>query len=212
MNATCSPLEPCVSHSEPSESLAVTAARLADSLEQDVRDFLVASDQNLGDIEVQMEQQSRELLRVAAEKAAQKKADLTPPICPVCKQALSRMTPDHGRSFECRFGTITITRNRGYCKRCRKWRFPADAVLGLEETAGYSPRVQEMAALLASKMPVREASAVLEHLTGVKLPRATLDREARRQGERAQRLRRQLDAQATAEKQQLELTLEPYQL
>jgi hypothetical protein len=38
-------------------------------------------------------------------------------------------------------------------------------VLGWEETAGYSPRVQEMAALLASKMPVSEASTVLEHLT-----------------------------------------------
>jgi hypothetical protein len=50
----------------------------------------------------------------------------------------------------------------------------------LEESGGYSPRVQEMAALLASKMPVKEASAVMEHLTGVKLPRATLDREARR--------------------------------
>jgi hypothetical protein len=37
-------------------------------LEQDVRDFLLASDQNLGDIEVQLEQQSRELLRVAAQK------------------------------------------------------------------------------------------------------------------------------------------------
>ncbi len=62
--------------------------------------------------------------------------------------------------------------------------------LGLEETAGYSPGVQEMAALLASKMPVEEASVVLERLTGVKLPRATLDREARRLGQRAQRLRR----------------------
>jgi hypothetical protein len=89
---------------------------------------------------------------------------------------------------------------------------PADAALGLEETAGYSPAVQDMAALLASKMPVEEASAVLEHLTGVKLPRATLDREARRQGERAQELRKQLDEQASRQSQQLELTLEPYQM
>jgi hypothetical protein len=162
--------------------LGVTAARLAETLEQDVCDFLVASDQNLGDLEVQIEQQSREPLRVAAEKAAQQKADLTPPVCPVCQQPLSRLTGGHRRSFECRFGTTTIGRSRGYCKRCRKWRFPADTALGLEETAGYSPRVQEMAALLASKMPVSEAGAALEHLTGVKLPRATLDREARRQG------------------------------
>ncbi len=216
MNGTCSPIESCVRHhSAPAESLAVTAARLADSLEEDVRDFLAASDQNLGDLEVQIEQQSRELLRLAAEKAAQKKADLTPPVCWVCQQPLSRLTADHRRSFECRFGTITIARSRGYCKRCRKWRFPADAALGLEESAGYSPRVQEMAALLASKMPVSEASAVLEHLTGVKLPRATLDREARRQGDRARKLRRQADEQACGVGQkpvQPELVLEPYQM
>jgi hypothetical protein len=46
----------------------------------------------------------------------------------------------------------------------------------------------------------------------VKLPRATLDREARRQGERAQALRTQLDQQAATQKNQLELTLEPYQM
>jgi hypothetical protein len=196
------------------ESLTVIAARLVDALERDVCDFLVANGENLGDIEVQLEQQSRELLRAAAEKAAQKKADVTPPLCPVCHQALSQVTGEHRRSFECKFGTLIIGRSRGYCKRCRKWRFPADSVLGLEETAGYSPRVQEMAALLASKMPVSEASAVLEHLTGVKLPRATLDREARRQGERARRVRRQCDEQAVGTQQpvQSELVLEPYQM
>ncbi len=216
MNATCSPIERCMSQlPEPLESLAVQAARLADALEQDVREFLMVRNQTLGDIEVQIEQQSRELLRAAAEKAAQKKADVTPPVCPVCHQALSRLRGDHRRSFECRFGTIGIGRSRGYCKRCRKWRFPADAALGMEETAGYSPRVQEMAALLASKMPVSEASAVLEHLTGVKLPRATLDREARRQGERARQVRRREDEQACGAAPkcvQAELVLEPYQM
>ena len=69
-----------------------------------------------------------------------------------------------------------------------------------------------MAALLASKMPVEDASVVLEHLTGIQLPRATLDREARRQGQRAQRLRTQMDQQAATDKPQLELTLEPYQM
>lgn len=88
-----------------------------------------------------------------------------------------------------------MRRTRGYCKPCRKWRTPADTALGLEETAGYSPAVQEMAALVATKIPVAEASLVLKRLTGVKLPGATLDSEARRQGERAQELRRQLDAQ-----------------
>ena len=216
MNGTCCEAEKHPrEHSVGAETLTVKAARLADSLEQGVRDFLASSDQNLGDIEIQIEQQSRELLCAAAEKAAQKKADATPPLCPVCHQALSQMSGEHRRSFECKFGTIVVARRRGYCKRCHKWRFPADAALGLEETAGYSPRVQEMAALLASKMPVSEASAVLDHLTGVKLPPATLDREAKRQGERARKVRRQEDEQARRADQpavQGELVLEPYQM
>jgi hypothetical protein len=52
-----------------------------------------------------------------------------------------------------------------------------------------------MAALIASKLPVGEASAVLERLTGVKLPRATLDREARRQGRKAEGQRQAMDEQ-----------------
>jgi hypothetical protein len=146
------------------------------------------------------------------QRGAQAKADNTPPLCPICQQKLSRLSGAHPRTFDTRFGSITVQRTRGYCKRCGKWRVPADTALGLEETAGYSPAVQEMAALLASKMPVEEASVVLERLTGVKLPRATLDREARRQGQRAQRLRWQLDQQAATQKPQLELTLEPYQM
>lgn len=214
MSATCC-LERVEDQLAAVESLGVMAARLADRLEEEVRAFVGAVDENLGDLELQIEQQSRELLRAATEKAAQKKADVTPPVCPACQKPLSQVSHGHQRSFECKFGTITVGRSRGYCKRCRKWRFPADSVLGLEESAGYSPRVQEMAALLASKMPVGEASAVLEHLTGVKLPRATLDREARRQGQRAQRLRRVEDeraCQSPAKAVQSELVLEPYQM
>src|SRR5580698_755691 len=215
MSATCEMEEAgvCPNHTEPSESLAVRAARLSDALEQSVRDFLVASDQNLGDIELAVERQSQDLLRLATEKAAQKKADLASPRCPVCQQPLSRIGHGHERTFQTRFGPVTIRRDRGYCKRCKKWRFPADGALGLEETAGYSPRVQEMTALLASKMPVSEASAVMEHLTGVKMPRSTLDREAKRQGERARELRRKLDEQACQEPKaalQPEMVLEPY--
>jgi hypothetical protein len=216
MNATPSTIERSVKHlCSSAESLGVKAARLVERLEQEVREFVGASDENLGDLELQLEQQSRELLRVAAEKAAQKKAEATPPRCPACQQPLSRLSREHARSFECRFGTITIRRVRGYCKRCRKWRFPADSALGLEDSAGYSPRVQEMAALLASKMPVSEASAVLEHLSGVKIPRATLDREARRQGQRARQVRRRCDEQACLAQKptvQPELVLEPYQM
>lgn len=194
------------------EPLAELAARAACALEQSIQGLVLGSDQNLGHLEIQAAQDVQELLRQTIERGAQAKADATPPICPVCGQTLSRLSDGHSRTFDTRFGSITVKRTRGYCKRCRKWRVPADTVLGLEETAGYSPAVQHMAALLASKMPVEDASAVLEQLTGVKLPRATLDREARRQGERAQRLRAQLDQQATTQNHQLELTLEPYQM
>lgn len=189
------------------------AARAACALELSLQRFVLAGDQNLGHLELQAAQDVQELLRQALERGAQAKAEGTPPLCPVCQQALTRLSAGHPRSFASRYGTITVKRARGYCKRCRKWRVPADTALGLEESAGYSPAVQDMAALLASKMPVGEASAVLEHLTGVKLPRATLDREARRQGERAREVRRKLDEQACGTKAlQPELVLEPYQM
>jgi len=219
MNTTCLAVNRPISCPAPeSEPLAVPAARLAGALEALLRHFTHASDQNLGHLEVQIAQAAQELLRQATARGAQQKADATPPQCPVCQRPLSRLSADQPRTFDTRFGPVTVRRTRGYCKRCRKWRTPADTALGLEDSAGYSPAVQEMAALLASKMPVGEASVVLERLTGVKLPRATLDREARRQGQRAEQLRRQLDAQATtppapaAKKKQLELPLEPYQM
>ncbi len=194
------------------EPLGVLAARAACALEESIQQLVAASDHNLGHLEVQVAQDVRELQRQALERGAQAKAEATPPRCPVCGQPLSRVSGGHPRTFKSRFGSITVKRTRGYCKRCRRWRVPADAALGLEETAGYSPAVQDLAALLASKMPIEDAGAVLEHLTGVKLPRATLDREARRQGHRAQRLRRQLDQEAATQGRQLELTLEPYQM
>jgi hypothetical protein len=181
-------------------------------LEASVGRFLHAADQNLGHLEVQALHDVQALLRETTQRAAQAKADATPPRCPVCGQPLSRCSSGHARTFQTRFGDITIQRTRGYCKRCRKWRTPADAVLGLDDTAGYSPAVQALAALAASKMPIADASVVLEHLSGVKLPPATLDREAKRQGQRAQRLRTQLDEQAAPDPRQLELTLEPYQM
>jgi hypothetical protein len=154
-----------------------------------------ASDQTMGHLEEEILRQTRGLERSLLEEAAQKKADQAPPLCPVCQSKLSRVTHGHERSYETRFGTVRIRRLRGWCRRCKGWRFPADHLLGLAETGSCSPGVQEMAALVASKMPVGEASAVLERLTGVKLPRATLDREARRQGKRAQGKRQEMDEQ-----------------
>ena len=166
-------------------------ARLTAGLARSVQ----ASDQNLGHLEEEILHTTRDLERQLLEAAAQKKADQSPRVCPVCGHKLSRCTRDHPRTFQSRFGLVTVQRLRGWCRRCQEWRFPADHLLGLSETGGASPSVQEMAALTVSKMPVQEASAVIERLTGVKLPPATLDRETRRQGQRADQKRTQLDEQ-----------------
>lgn len=154
-----------------------------------------ASDQTMGHLEEEILQKTRDLERAVLEEAAQKKADQAPLVCPVCGGKLSRLTTGHARSYQTRFGAVTIRRARGWCRRCQEWRFPADHLLGLAETGSCSPGVQEMAALAVSKLPVGEASAVIERFTGVKLPRATLDREARRQGRRAEGQRQEMDVQ-----------------
>lgn len=217
MTNTCEPPAPtALSFNVLQNELPHWANRLQAGLAQSVE----ASDQTLGHLEEQLLRETRDFQRQLLQEAAQKKAEATPPRCPLCGRALSRCTPGHARTFETRFGPITLRRLRGWCARCRQWRFPADAALGLTDTAGYSPSVQEMAALAVSKLPVAEASAVVERLTGVKLPRATLDREARRQGQRAQAQRQALDGQMQtaagaaqqARELQLELPLEPFTL
>jgi len=186
-------------------------ARLTAGLSRSVR----ASSENLGHLEEEILRQTQGLERKLLEEAAQKKADQSPPVCPVCGHALSRRTSDHERTFHSRFGPVTVQRLRGWCRRCRAWRFPADQALGLGETGGASPSVQEMAALTVSQMPVREASAVIERLTGVKLPPATLDREARRQGQQARQKRKRLDEQLCAgqgAEQRLAVPAQPFTL
>jgi hypothetical protein len=191
-------------------------ARLTAGLDRIIK----ASDQTLGHIEEEIARRTRGLERTVAEEVAQKKADQTPPHCPNCGAKLTRLTEGHVRTIQTRFGPIQIKRVRGWCRRCKQWQFPADKVLGIENGGTASPSVQEMAALVGSKMPITEASAVIERLTGVKLPRATLDREARRQGKRATEERQRLDEQmcrAAGATQQLEplrpgLEQEPFTL
>ena len=173
------------------KAVAAWQERLTAGLNRSIK----ASDQSMGHLEEEILQKTRELERSVLEEAAQKKADQAPPVCPVCGSKLSRVTQGHERSYQTRFGEVRIRRARGWCRRCKCWRFPADHLLGLAETGSCSPGVQEMAALVVSKLPVGEASAVIERLTGVKLPRATLDREARRQGRRAEGKRQKMDEQ-----------------
>jgi hypothetical protein len=176
--------------------------------------------EHLGHMEEDLLRGGHEVFRQMLEKGAQLKADQAPPLCPVCQNKLSRWKPGHWTSIQTRFGTIRIHRGRGYCRRCRKWRFPADTVLGLPEEGTQSPAVQEMAALTVSKMPAPEAEQVVERLTGVKISAATLARQARQQGQRAEQKRKERDGQMSQsegrtqqdEDLQPQLALEPFTL
>jgi len=150
---------------------------------------LGAADQNLGHLEEQLLRGGHELFRQMLEKAAQQKADVAPPLCPHCQNKLSRLTDGHWTTIQTRFGSIRVQRARGYCKRCRKWRFPADPLLGLPEEGTQSPAVQEIAALTVSQMPAAQAEHLVERLTGLKISAATLGRQAQQQGQRAQEQR-----------------------
>jgi hypothetical protein len=136
---------------------------------------------------------SHELFRQTLERAAQQKADGASPVCPQCGHQLGRLSAGHQTTIQTRFGPIQVQRVRGWCKRCKRWRYPADALLGLPEAGTQSPAVQEMAALTVSKMPAPEAERVIERLAGVKVSAATLGRAARQQGQRARTKRQKLD-------------------
>lgn len=162
-------------------------------LAQQVQASLCAADENLGHLEEELFRGGPELFRQMLEKAAQKKAEAAPLICPYCHNKLGHITPGHKTTIQTRFGPIEIQRARGRCKRCKQWRYPADALLGLPESGTQSPAVQEMAALTVSKMPGPEAQRVIERLGGIKISAATLERQAHQQGQRAQRKREELD-------------------
>lgn len=98
-----------------------------------VHDSVRTADQNLGHLEEELLRGGHEVFRQMLKKAAQQKADAAPPLCPHCQNKLSRLTEGHFTTIQTRFGRIRVQRVRGSCRRCRKWRFAADAVLGLPE-------------------------------------------------------------------------------
>jgi hypothetical protein len=138
-------------------------------------DFQASEEQSLGHLEDEVKRSLGNFLAEATRLAAQQKADQTPPKCPKCGRGLTRRRKTE-RTVQTLFGEVKLTRMQGFCAKCKEWFCPGDEALGVE--SGYSPGVQEAAALLASKMPLSEASAVMERLTGRKLPITTLDRVA----------------------------------
>jgi hypothetical protein len=176
-------------------ALAVTHARLTDAelaawrqdLEQRLDLLQQHPEQNLGFVEEALARAANEPLRLLAERAAQAKANATPGLCPNHKIDLERQRV-LGRSIDSRFGRITIYRKYGWCASCDAWHFPADLVLGLNKNSPASPYLQEVTALLNTKMPSEQAVEVAARF-GLELSRCFLHREAHRQGLKAQKVR-----------------------
>jgi len=145
------------------------------------------SQQNLGFIEEHIFLSSCEPLRLQAQRAAQLKANTTSCVCSKCKTQLVSVKYI-ARKIDSRFGQLVVFRHYGQCPDCQEWQCPADDALGLAKNAVASPYVQEVSALLVSKMPSEQAVLVAQRL-GLDLSRCTLHREAHRQGVKAQEVR-----------------------
>ncbi len=144
-----------------------------------------------------MRQATLELQRVFVQKAMQTKADTVDECCLICQTQLTHRQRGVAKTINAFCGPLKLSRTHGWCKGCEQWVFPADQALGLHAHSTASPLVQEMCALLVSKMPCEQAEALTERVAGIKISRSTLAREAQRQGERAIHQRERLPAQPT---------------
>ncbi len=149
-------------------------------------------EQGLGFIEEHIRQASLQLQRLLVQKAMQAKANQVDEKCPDCGARLTDKKRRVPRWIDAYCGKVKLLRTHGWCPHCERWHFPADRALGLRQDSTASPLVQEMCALLVSKMPAEQAEALCLRVTGRRLSRSTLAREAQRQGEQAIAVRRQL--------------------
>lgn len=167
-------------------------ARWRQDLAQRLEQIQQHPEQGLGHIEEHIRQATLRLQCLLVQKAMQDKANAVDEQCPDCQHALSHKKRRVPKWIEAYCGKVKLLRTHGWCPRCEHWVFPADRVLGLRDDSTASPLVQEMSALLVSKMPAEQAEALSLRVTGRRLSRSTLGREAQRQGDRAREVRQQL--------------------
>ena len=191
-------------------------ARVRDELEE-----LMVGGCDVGQLEALLEKRLRELGRPLLEEAVQKLADRQPLSCPRCGGPLHIERHRRLRRVLSVFGKVPFVRSYGFCPPCGERFYPADVAMGLQERAPASPRVQEICALMVLESPAAQAEANIRRLTGLDLGQASMHREARRQGERALRLRdadaaltntvkgiRELACRATAPRRDFTLVIE----
>lgn len=144
---------------------------------------------DMGALEKLIERELKELGRPLLEEAVQKLADRQALLCPCCGGELHVERHQRQRKVSSVFGRVPFKRSYGFCPNCQEPFYPADNVLGLQERAPASPRVQEICALMVLESPAGQAEANIRRLTGLDIGPSSMHREARRQGERAIRLR-----------------------
>jgi hypothetical protein len=149
-------------------------------------------EQGLGFIEEHIRQATLRLQCLLVQQAMQDKANTVQEKCPDCHHELCDKKRRVPRSVDAYCGKVKLVRTHGWCPHCEQWVFPADRVLGLREDSTASPLVQEMCALFVSKMPAEQAEALCLRVTGRRLSRSTLAREAQRQGQSALAVRKRL--------------------
>ena len=153
--------------------------------------------QGAGFIEETVRQRCREIQRCILQAALQKQADSVAAKCPKCVDIdLIYRWQQQSRPIRTMCGPVQVTRTGGYCKKCDLYYYPADVSLGLSGESNASPLVQEVSALLVSKMPAQHAEEISLRVCGIQLNHASLARDARRQGDRAIEMLPGLHAQA----------------
>ena len=165
-------------------------------LEADVAEWIYAQveaqgtvDQDMGSLERAVDCVTREVRRRVLERLTREAAAREEFGCPTCGEMLNVVRHRQGRTVESAFGPVRFERSYGLCPHCGHYCFPADVALGLHERAPSSPRVQEICALMTLQAPAGQADEDVQRPTGVAISASTLHREARRQGERALKLR-----------------------
>jgi len=144
---------------------------------------------NMGDLENLIAESVKELVRPMLRHGAQLVADRQPMLCPECKSPLLIEEHARERTVNTLFGPVVVSRSYGYCPQCQKRHYPADHALGLQERSSASPRLQEISSLAVLRTPAGRAPDDVRRMTGLDITASTLHREARRQGDRALRLR-----------------------
>ena len=153
-----------------------------------------------GNYEECVRQRCRDLERQLLEQALQRAADSVAAKCPKCGDVdLLYRWKQKSKAIRTLCGPVTVTRIGGHCEPCDKYYFPADCSLGLSGESTASPLLQEVSALLVSKMPAQHAEEISQRVCGIALNASSLARDARRQGDRAIELLSQIHAEVSQE-------------